>query len=76
MSFLAHVHGLEGLGTPGWIAVGIAALVALWSIWRCVQLTLEPGEDEPDHMKNIIFERSIQLRVSETDSRATSEGEV
>lgn len=76
MSLLGHVHGLEGLGVVGWITVGIAGLVAIWSILRCVQLTLEPGEDEPDHMKNIIFERSIQLRVHESGPHASQEGEV
>ena len=56
---LGHVHGLDRLGPIEWIVVGLAALLALWSIWRSVLLTLRPGEDQPDHHKRLIFEREL-----------------
>jgi hypothetical protein len=38
-----------------WVVVGLAALAAVWVIVRAVQLTLHPGEEEPDHVKRVIF---------------------
>ncbi len=57
MSFLAgHVHDLSGLGTAGWVIVGVASLFVAWVFWRAVVLTIRPGEEEPDHIKRTILD--------------------
>jgi hypothetical protein len=34
----------------------VAGLIAAWSIWKAVSLTLHPGEQEPDHLKRMILD--------------------
>ena len=52
---VAHAHFVD-LGTFEWVLVGIAAIVAAWSIWRAVAYTLRPGEEAPDHVKRSILD--------------------
>ena len=57
MSLLAaHVHDLSGLSPLEWGIVGVSAVFVAWVFWRAIQLTLHPGEEEPDHIKRSILE--------------------
>jgi hypothetical protein len=47
---------LSGLGPVEWAVVVLSALAAIWVIVRAVRLTLHPGEEEPDHVKRVIFQ--------------------
>lgn len=47
-----------------WIAVGASALFVAWSIWRAVDLTVHPGETEPDHIKRMILQEPTSLDVA------------
>jgi hypothetical protein len=49
---------LENLGAFEWAIVALAAVAAIWSIVKAVKMTLHPGEEEPDHVKRIIFQES------------------
>ena len=52
-----HVEILSRLTWAEWVVVGISALAAVWVIWKSVVLTLHPeGEDDPSHVKWIIFQ--------------------
>ena len=53
----AHAHPVwEDFGVLEWTVTALAALLVMWSIWKAVQYTMNPGEDEPDHYKRIIFD--------------------
>ena len=52
-----HVHPeWEDFGTLEWVIVVAATLVVIWSIYKTVRYTIQPGEQDPDHVKRIIFE--------------------
>lgn len=54
---LAHDHpAWQDFGLLEWVLAGLAGLFTAWSIWRAVVYTLRPGEEEPDHLKRMIFE--------------------
>jgi hypothetical protein len=58
---------LENLSTFEWVVVALSAVAALWAIVKAVKLTLHPGEEEPDHVKRVIFQEppmSPQPRMS------------
>lgn len=56
-TLLAHVHPVwEDFGVLEWTVTALAALLVIWSIWKAVQYTLRPGEEEPDHYKRLIFD--------------------
>jgi hypothetical protein len=52
----AHKHPTwADFGPVEWVAVVVAGLAGLWSVWRAVMLTLNPGERSPDHIKYSIL---------------------
>ena len=52
----AHDHDVSDLGFVEWTAIGVAALLVVWVIWRAIVLTVRPGEDDPHHIKRLILE--------------------
>ena len=40
----------------GWVIWGLAALSCAWVLWKSVQWTFWPGEEEPDHVKRSILD--------------------
>ena len=38
-----------------WVAIVGASGFAMWAVWKAVMYTIEPGEDEPDHIKRQIL---------------------
>ncbi len=51
-----HLHvDLGAFGPLEWALVAGAALATVWSIWRAVRLTLDPGEEDPAHLKRLVF---------------------
>ena len=55
---------LENLGPVEWVVVGLSAVAAVWVIVKAVKLTLHPGEEEPDHVKRVIFQESPESKPS------------
>lgn len=52
----AHKHPTwADFGPVEWVAIVVAQLVAIWTIWKAVMYTLRPGETEPEHIKRVIF---------------------
>lgn len=53
----AHKHpSWADFGPVEWVAIVVAQAVAVWAIWKAVMYTLNPGEEEPDHIKRVIFQ--------------------
>jgi len=46
----------DRLSLFGWILVGVAAAVGVWTLWLSVRWTFFPGETEPDHPKRMILD--------------------
>lgn len=70
-----HVHPeWESFGPLEWTIVAIASIVVVWTIYKAVQYTIAPGEDDPDHVKRIIFEEPTgpERRVSSEDAEDSS----
>ena len=56
---VGHVHPeWEDFGALEWTLVAVASLFVVWTIYKTVKYALAPGEDEPDHIKRMIFEPS------------------
>jgi hypothetical protein len=63
---LAHDHpAWQDFGALEWILAGSAGLFTAWAIWRAVVYTLRPGEEEPDHLKRMIFEDPADAPASQ-----------
>lgn len=54
---LAHAHDLFTGWSPGeWALFGLEVAVSLAVLWLAVRSTLDPREDEPDHVKRSILD--------------------
>jgi hypothetical protein len=74
--FGAHDHTpLLELGALPLTLLALAALAVIWTIWKAVHYTLEPGETEAGHIKRSILrdEASLDVTVS-SDGGAASAG--
>lgn len=61
----AHAHpAWEEFGVGSWLLVALAAGAMVWSIWKAVRFTLEPGETEPHHIKRSILGEPVALHVA------------
>ena len=55
----AHKHPTwADFGPVEWVAIVVAQAIAIWAIWKAVMYTIRPGEEEPDHIKRVIFEEN------------------
>ena len=79
----AHKHPTwADFGPVEWVAVVVAQAFAIWALWKAVMYTVRPGEEEPDHIKRIIFseedrvlpEGSLQAWLVEHHEGPRSEG--
>lgn len=53
----AHKHPTwADFGPVEWVAIVVVQAIAIWTIWKTVMYTIRPGEEEPDHIKRLIFE--------------------
>ena len=72
VAHLAHVHPVwEDFGVLEWTITALAALFVMWSIWKAVRYTMNPGEEEPDHYKRIIFGPTGAEGAVSSDDEAT-----
>lgn len=57
-----------------WAVVCASALFVMWSIWRAIDLTAHPGEDDPTHIKRTILTEppSPEHAVSSRPPRKTA----
>jgi hypothetical protein len=67
----SHPHlDLASWSALEWVAVAVAAVAVVWSIWRSVRLTLRPGETEPDHIKRSVLVEPVTLEARVLGERA------
>lgn len=70
----AHKHPTwADFGPVEWVAVVVAGIGTLWTVWKAVMYTLEPGEDDANHIKrSILFDELLQATAPSEDDLAVA----
>ena len=62
LPFAGHGHvDWASFSVGDWVLLGASALFVAWTIWRAIDLTVHPGEEEPTHIKRVILPRVLTV---------------